>query len=165
MSIYSNVTEEDMVNLRKLAEQQKNQRAHKIKNRILKRTHDIKLAGNLSPNTKKLDAINESTKLLGEIAKNSDVEHGKPQTPAIENKTGTQSLRDTLSFKKRSKNFFNLREKSNGGVFWKKIPINALREKTISVKDEEFDINPVIQAFFTDTNLTTKYMDIYLSIY
>ena len=42
MSIYSNVTEQDYVNLRKLAEQQKNQRALKIKNRISKQTHDEK---------------------------------------------------------------------------------------------------------------------------
>ena len=42
MSIYSNVTEDDLINLRKLAEQQKNERALKIKNRILKQTHDIK---------------------------------------------------------------------------------------------------------------------------
>ena len=32
MSIYSNVSKEDLINLRKLAEQQKNQRALKIKN-------------------------------------------------------------------------------------------------------------------------------------
>ena len=31
MSIYSNVTEEDLINLRKLAEQQKEQRAIKLK--------------------------------------------------------------------------------------------------------------------------------------
>ena len=52
MSIYPNVTEQDMNNLRKLAEQQKNQRALKIKNRILKQTHDVKLAESLSPITK-----------------------------------------------------------------------------------------------------------------
>ena len=44
MSIYSNVAEQDLINLRKLAEQQKNQRAEKLKNRILKQTHDAKLA-------------------------------------------------------------------------------------------------------------------------
>ena len=53
MSIFSNVTEEDLINLRKLAEQQIEQRALKIKNRILKQTHDIKLAESLSPLTKK----------------------------------------------------------------------------------------------------------------
>ena len=62
MSIYSNVTKEDLINLRKLAEQQKNQRALKIKNEILKQTNDIKLAESISPITKKLDTINDSTK-------------------------------------------------------------------------------------------------------
>ena len=55
MGIYSNVTEQDLINLRKLAEQQKNQRVEKIKNRILKQTHDVKLAESLSPITKTLD--------------------------------------------------------------------------------------------------------------
>ena len=53
MSNYSNVTEQDLENLRKLADQQKGQRALKIKNRILKQTHDIKLAESLSPITEK----------------------------------------------------------------------------------------------------------------
>ena len=52
MSFYSKVTEQDLNNLQKLAEQQKNQRALKIKNRILKQTHDINLAESLSPITK-----------------------------------------------------------------------------------------------------------------
>ena len=67
MKTYSNVTEEDLINLRKLAEQQKEQRALKIKNRILKQTHDIKLAESLSPITKKLD---ETTKEVVNILKN-----------------------------------------------------------------------------------------------
>ena len=68
MSIFSNVTEQDLENLRKLADQQKNQRAEKIKNRILKQTHDIKLAESLSPITKKLD---ETTKKLGDFIEES----------------------------------------------------------------------------------------------
>ena len=69
MSIYSNVTEQDMINLRKLAEQQKSQRALKIKNRILKQTHDVKLAESLSTITKKLDEVKESTEKLGDVIK------------------------------------------------------------------------------------------------
>ena len=49
---FSNVTEKDLKNLRKLEEEQKNQRAPKNKNRILKQTHDIKLAESLLPITK-----------------------------------------------------------------------------------------------------------------
>ena len=62
MSFYSNVTEQDLINLRKLAEQQKEQRAPKIRNRFLKETHDIKLAESLSPITKKVDCVNKSAK-------------------------------------------------------------------------------------------------------
>ena len=82
MSIYSNVTEQDLIILRNLADQRKEQRALKIKNRILKQTHDIKSAESLSPITKKLDEVKVSTEKLGDIIKES-----KPQTPqlAIEN--------------------------------------------------------------------------------
>ena len=52
MSIYSNVNEQDLTNLRNLAEQQKNLRELKIKNRILKRTYNKKLAESLSPVSK-----------------------------------------------------------------------------------------------------------------
>ena len=69
MSIYSNVSEQDLVNLRKLAEQQKEQRALQIKNRILKQTHDVKLAESLNPITKKLDEVNKSTQEVGEVFK------------------------------------------------------------------------------------------------
>ena len=71
MSINSYVTEQDLMNLRKLAEQQKNQRALQIKNRNLKETHDVKLAESLSPIAEKLDEVNNSTQEKGEIIKKS----------------------------------------------------------------------------------------------
>ena len=61
MSFYSTVTEQDLINLGKLAEQQKNELAPKIKNKILKQTQDINLAENLSPITKKSDEVKETT--------------------------------------------------------------------------------------------------------
>ena len=93
MSIYSEVTEQDLINLRKLAEQQERQRAEKIKNRILKQTHDVKLAESLSPFTTKLDetskelgdVIKESTQNLGNVIKDNNT----PQL-AIENTPFTQ---------------------------------------------------------------------------
>ena len=78
MSIYSNVTEQDLINLRKLAEQQKIQRAFKIKNRILKETHDVKLAESLSPITKRLDEVKQSTEKLRDVIKES-----QPKTPQL----------------------------------------------------------------------------------
>ena len=68
MSIYFNTTEQDLANLRKLAEQQKTQRALKVKYRIFKQTHDVKLAGSLSPISKKY-IINETTEKLGDVIK------------------------------------------------------------------------------------------------
>ena len=65
MSIYSNVKEQALINLQKLAEQQKEQRTLKIK-RLLKQTHDVELAESLSPITKKLDEVNKPTKNVGD---------------------------------------------------------------------------------------------------
>ena len=73
MSVYPNVKELDLINLSKLVEQQKNQRALKIKKKtLLKQTHDIKLAEILSPITKKLSEVKESTQTLREIVKESN---------------------------------------------------------------------------------------------
>ena len=76
MSFYSNFTEQDLIILRKLAEQQKNQRAPIIKNRILKQTHDILLAESSSPITKKLDEVKQTTRKLGDVIKEL-----QPETP------------------------------------------------------------------------------------
>ena len=164
MSIYSNVSEQDLINLRKLAEQQKKQRALKTKNSILKQTHDIKLAESLSPITKKLEdvnksiseSINESTK---QLVKKSDIVDENTQTPTMENISGTQPLRDTLTLMKKSKNFSKLQENPDGKIFWKKFSIIPRRENRVSIKGDEFDIKPKIRNYFTNTRLTTKRMD------
>ena len=164
MSIYSNITEEDMINLRKIAQQQKEQRAEKNKNKILKQTHDIKLAESLSPITKKLDEVKETTKELGDVIKNykkPETPHiaiANTQTPAIENTSTSKSLRDTLSFMKKSKKFFKL-EQDGDKVFWNKTPIIALGKIRISINNQEYDIKPNIQEYFTNTQQTTKNMD------
>ena len=158
MSIYPNVTREDLTNLRKLAEKQKNQRARKIKNRISKQTHDIKLAENLPLITKIFKEGNETTKTSGETVKKSDVEDENTQTPAIQNIKGTQSLRGTLTLKKR-KNFFKKPETENGDVFWNKTVIKPLGENKSSTIDEGYNIYPTIQAYFTNTKLTARHMD------
>ena len=67
--------EQDLINLRKLPEQQKEQRALKIKNKIVKQTHDVKLAENLSPITKKLDEVKDTTQNWEELSKNQNQKH------------------------------------------------------------------------------------------
>ena len=54
MSICSIVTEQDLINIKNIAGQQKNQRALIIENRTSKQTHIIKLAESLSPIRKKI---------------------------------------------------------------------------------------------------------------
>ena len=67
MSVYPNVVEQDVINLRKLTEQQKNQQAIEIKIGILKQTHDKKLAENLSPINKKFEEVLQPNEKLREL--------------------------------------------------------------------------------------------------
>ena len=177
MSIYSNVTKQDLINLRKLLEQQKEQRALKIKNRILKQTHDVKLAESLSPITDRLDLVeNKKGEKIGDLIKKSESKplaientQTQPETPAIENiqtqpetpaieKTQTQpgvlyevALENTLTNKKeKEKGFFNITEVS-GQRYWNGIPINISGDSRIEIKNKEFNITPNLQNVFTDT--------------
>ena len=123
MSIYSNVTEQDLTNLRKLAEQQKDQRALKIKNIILKQTHDIKLAESLSLITKKLDEGKEITQKIGEMVKESNtpglvLENTHNALP-VENEQihpgviYDTALKNTLKDMKNNIGFFIIEERDN----------------------------------------------------
>ena len=58
-----------------------------------------------------------------------------------------------------NKYFFKLEEKDGGKVFWNIIPIKALGENRFSNKDQEYDLKPNIEAYFTNTKQTTKNMD------
>ena len=163
MSIYSNVTEQDLNNLRKLAEQQKEQRALKINNRILKQTHDVKLTESLSPITKKLDettsklgdVIKESTQNLGDVAKETD----SPQ-PAIENTPSalpienekiqpgvvySTSLENTLYNMRNNTGFFNIKETDDGDIFWNGFPVEKMAGNKIKINEKVHNITPVIQ--------------------
>ena len=173
MSIYSNVTEQDLDNLRKLAEQQKEQRALKIKNRILEKTHDKKLAESLSPITKRLDLIeNNKGEKIGDIIKKSELETSaieNVQTPAIENTPqletpaieNTQiqpgvlydvSLENTLiNMKDKEKGFFKITEDENGQRFWNGIPVVISGDSRIEIKGKDFNITPNLGNVFTDT--------------
>ena len=64
MSIYPNVTEQYLINIDKLAEQQKNRRATESKKKTLKQTRYKKIAGNFEPITEKLEEMDKSTKKL-----------------------------------------------------------------------------------------------------
>ena len=91
MSVYSNVTEQDLINLRKLVNQRKEQRALKIKNKILKQTHDFKLAETFSPITDKLVEVKKSTQEVDEIIKKNN----SPQLVIENTPTSHQPIENT----------------------------------------------------------------------
>ena len=159
MRSYSNVTEQDLINLRKLTEQQKNQRALKIKNRILKDTHDNKLAELLSPITKKLDSINKSIKKIREDIKssNSEKENNQEIVPVeIESEdenipTNLRALPNSSKFSDQmtktlrrlmsSANSLKIKSAPSGATILG-VPFNTLRGDRIQIKDKIFDLTP-----------------------
>ena len=157
MSIYSNVTEEDLINLRKLAELQKNQIAEKIKIRILKQTHDIKLAESFSPITKKLDTINESTQKVGDIMKESNLEI--INIKAVPNSSNfSDSMREMIGSLKRSKIFLKITqdESRRGNILG--VPIQISGADTIKMIENIYELTPEIYKALSDTGYTGKNM-------
>ena len=156
MSIYSNVTEQDIDNLRKLAEQQKEQRAPKIKNRILKQTHDIKLAESLSPITKKLDKINKSTQEVGDIIKESNSEKIIKALP--NSSQFSDSMRQMLGSLMNSKNSLKITQVESGKANILGVPIQISGADTIKIDENIYELTPEIYKALSDTGYTGKNM-------
>ena len=172
MSIYSNVTEKDLGNLRKLAEQQKNQRAIKIKNRILKQTHDVKLAESLSPITKELT---KSTKKISEVIKesNSENENNQEIVP-VEIESEDENIQTNLRALPNSSMFSDQMTKTLGrlmsslnsskikaspsGPTILGVPIYTVGGDRIQIKDNIYGLTPEIYKALSDTGYTGKTM-------
>ena len=164
MSINSIVTEQDLNNLGKLAEQQKEQRALKIKNRILKQTHDIKLAESLSPVTKTLDEVKESTEKLRDVIKES-----QPKTPqlALENTPAPQPIKNnegmiydieleiTLKNMENIHGFFKTHHDPQLGWMLNKNPTEISSGTKVKINDKEYNITPGIQKVIVDSTYDT----------
>ena len=176
MSIRSNATEQDLINLRKLAEQQKEQRALKIKNRILKETHDIKLAESLSPITKKLDTIKESTKKIRKVIKksNSEKENNQEIVP-VEIESEDENIQTILRALPNSNKFSTLMTETLGALMNSKnslklipddfgrasilgVPINTLGDDRIQINDNVYDLTPEIYKALSYTGYTGNTM-------
>ena len=158
MSIYSNVSQKDLDNLRKLADHQKEQRALKIKNRILKQTHDIKLAESLSPITKELK---KSTKKISEVIKesNSENENNQEIVP-VEVESEDENIQTNLRALPNSSIFSDQMTKTLGrlmssanslkinstpsGATILRVPIITLGGDRIQIKDNIYDLTPEI---------------------
>ena len=157
MSIYNNVTEDDLINLRKLAKQQKNERALKIKNRILKQTHDIKLAEKLSPITKKLDTINDSTKEISEVIKETN---SKVDIKALPNSSKiSNSMRQMIGSLMNSRNSLKITQDESGRANILGIPIQISEGDTIKINENVYELTPEIYealTYSTNTGNTMK---------
>ena len=179
MSIYSNVTGQDLINLRKLAEQQKKQRAPKIKNRILQETQYIKIAESISPITKRLDEVKESSEKLGDVIKESQpmtpqlafentpqpaIERtpqpviGNTPQPVIENNEGVLydvELENTLNKMKDNTVFFKTYHDPQRGWIINNYPIKMLRGTKVEINDKKDNISSDIRKVLVDQSYDT----------
>ena len=156
MSIYSNVTEEDLINLRKLADQQKNQRALKIKNRILKQTHDDKLAESLSPITKKLDEVNKSTQKVGDIIKDSN---SKIDLNSIPNSSKfSNSMRQMLGSLINSRNSLKITQDETSRANILGVPIQISEGNRIKINENVYELTPETYKALTYTTYSGNTM-------
>ena len=164
MSFYSNATEEDLIDLRKIAEQQKEQRALKIKHRILKQTYDIKLAEFLNPITKRIDEVKETTEKVGDVFK--EVQPKTPQlafenTPApqpIENNEGRiyeVELENFLKNMEKNIGFFKTYHDPQRGWMLNNYPIEVSTGTKVKINDKEYNITPGIQKVLGDSTYDT----------
>ena len=149
MSIYSNVTEQDLYNLRKLAQQQKNERARKIHNKILKQTHDIKLAESLSPITKKLDTINESTQKISDVIKESN---SKVDIEALPNSSKfSNAMRQMIGSLMNSRNSLKITQDESGRANILGVPIQISEGDTMKINENVYELSPEIYKALTYT--------------
>ena len=157
MSVYSEVTEQDFFTLRKLANQQNNQRAENIKNRILKQTLDIKLAESLSPINKKLDTVNESTKKLGKVIKETNLEN--INIKALPNSLiFSDSMREMIGSLMRSKNSLRFTQDESRGANILGVPIQISGTDTKKINEKIYELTPEIYKALSDTGYTGKTM-------
>ena len=171
MIIYSNVTQEDLDNLRKLAEQQKNHGAEKNKSRILKQTHVDKLAESLSPITSKLeetskklgDVIKESIQNLGNLIKDNNTPQlaieitPTTQQPIENNKVDVYGveLENTLNKMKENTGFFKTHYDPQRGWILNIYPIKTPGGTNVKISGNKYDITQGLRKVSTDTKYET----------
>ena len=158
MSVYPNVTGKELIDLRKLAEQQKKQRALKIKIKFLQQTYDKKLAESLSPATKRLDEVKETTQKKGNVIKKSNSENKQEIVPVEIDSDNSESGNRKLSIRvlPNSAIFSDLMTKtlgriisgfnslkikpSSSGATILGVPLKTLGGDRIQVNDNVYDL-------------------------
>ena len=151
------------------------QRGLKNKNKNLKQTHDVNLAESLSPITKKLDEVKETTQELGKVIEKSQLENNTSQldiekTPTnqpIENTPTNQpiennesviydvELENTLNKMKDNTGFFNTHYDPQRGWLLNDYPIKMLRGTEVKINENKYKITPGLQKIFTNQSYET----------
>ena len=147
MSVYSNVTEEDLLSLEKLAEQQKNEKARKIKKRIFKQTYDQKLSETFEPITKKIDKVVEATKELElpNVVNNFMLE----SPPGV---TMSRELFATVGKMVNARNKFKLDQKKGGRYMFNGVNVDPMGGNNVKIGENIYEITPSIQKALTETS-------------
>ena len=148
----------------------KQQRALKIKNRILKETHDKKLAESLSPITDKIEevnkSINESTRELGDVIKKSQPAIENTPQPAIENtpqptKENNEGviydveIENTLNKMTDNTGFFKTYHDPQHGWMMNNHSIKMLRGTKVEINKNKYNIFPGIRIVLVDQSYDT----------
>ena len=170
MSIHSNVTGQDWINLRELGEEQKEQRTLKIKNRILKQTDDVKLAESLSPVTKKVEEVSESAKKIGEVIKKSISENNQEIVPSgiddiqtnlksLPNSSNFSiSIRQMLGSLMNGRSSLKITQDEIGQANISGIPIQISGGDRTKINDDIYDLTPEKNKFSSSTSYNGKSM-------
>ena len=155
MSVYSNVTEEDLLSLEKLAEQQKNEKARKIKKRIFKQTYDQKLSETFEPITKKIDKVVEATK---ELESSNVVNNFMLESPP--GVTMSRELFATVGKMVNARNEFKLDQKKGGRYMFNGVNVDPMGGNNVKIGNNTYEITPEIQEALTKTSYNfTKMSD------
>ena len=147
MSVYSHVTEEDLLSLEKLAEQQKNEKARKIKKRIFKQTYDQKLSETFEPITKKIDKVVEATK---ELESSNVVNNFMLESPP--GVTVSRELFATVGKMVNARNEFKLDQKKGGRYMFNGVNVDPMGGNNVKIGENIYEITPSIQKALTETS-------------
>ena len=163
MSICSNVSQKDLENLHKLANQQKNEQTEKIKNRILKQTHDIKLAESLSPITKKLDEVSKSAQesLAPIIEKLDTINDSTIKVSDIIKQTNSSALlKDTFkSLSNDESNALKLVRDEDDNLTIRGISIKSLGDDKILINNNKiYNLSTEMHKALSNSTYTGKSM-------
>ena len=116
----------------------------------MKQTHDVKLAESLSPITKKLDTINDSTKQITDTIKESN---SNDKIKALPNSSKySNSMRQMIGSLMNSRNSLKITQDESGRANILGVPIQISEGNTIKINENVYELTPEIYKALTYTS-------------